>query len=248
MQELHTLLANLDANKKRSVDALNEVIKLFTIKDSLLEGIQKTYTPLNEDSNYRPDNTVKYLATTVAAKIRFAETPIIKALDEELKRNETNRVAAGKLKIGDTFFELSVTSLMDLEKQVHKLKLMYERIPTLDLSYKWSPARIDVLDAYESELRETTATNQEFRVLELSKATKEHRAQVEKYTAQVPVGTWKTIRYSGRIPGADKSSLLARIDKLLEAIRTARSEANRTEIIEINIGETIFNYINEGII
>lgn len=247
MRELHSLLANLEANKHRANEVTTEILALFTSKAHYLEGIQKVYRPFNEAEDYQPDNTIKHLVTTVSDKLNFAQPAFIKALDEEISKNETNRNATAKLKIGGKEIELSISSLMDLEKRIQGLRLIYLKIPTLDMTKKWSPAKIDQ-KAFESEREETFATVPKYTVLELAAATKEHKAQVEKLKNNVAVGVWEATHYSGRIMSSDKAELLARIDEVLASIRVARTEANRTEVKEIKIGKDIFDHINQGII
>ena len=65
-------------------------------------------------------------------------------------------------------------------------------------------------------------------------------------TEDVPVGTWKITNYSGLVSPAEKSSMLKRIDLLLEAVKKARSRANDTAVEGLKIGKALFKYINEG--
>lgn len=250
MQKLHELLANLDTNKNKANNMLNEARQLFTNKNFLLEGVKKTYKPLNEDDfrNYKPDDKIVHLATTVKDKINFTKKYVAKAIDEELTKNETNRSATAILKFGDKAIELSICTLMDLEKHVNGIRRVYETIPTLDSTIKWEVSKLEGQDIYESEVDEKFANIADYTVISLAKATKEHKEQVEKVKTMVPVGIWSTINYSGKMSSASKSQILDRIDKLLEAIRVARCKANDTEVIKAKIGEDILNYIHGDLI
>jgi hypothetical protein len=47
------------------------------------------------------------------------------------------------------------------------------------------------------------------------------------------------------ITPARKSELLDRIDKLLRAVKKARQRANGTEVVKVNVGKSIMDFINE---
>jgi hypothetical protein len=77
-------------------------------------------------------------------------------------------------------------------------------------------------------------------------ATKEHPAQVEMYMEDVWVGTWTTTKFSGAIPAAVRNAMLERMRKLLDAVKTAREEANNLEVRPVKVGAALLGYIFDG--
>ena len=57
------------------------------------------------------------------------------------------------------------------------------------------------------------------------------------------VGTWRTIKFSGALPAKRINELLARVEKLQEAVKFAREEANGIEVEEQKVGEKVLKYL-----
>ncbi|GCE21057.1 hypothetical protein KDK_48570 [Dictyobacter kobayashii] len=76
-----------------------------------------------------------------------------------------------------------------------------------------------------------------------AEATEKHPAQVEVYYEDVVVGNWRTIKFSGALPARRVNELLNRVDKLQEAVKFAREEANNHDITEQKVGSAILNYL-----
>jgi hypothetical protein len=74
-------------------------------------------------------------------------------------------------------------------------------------------------------------------------ATDKHPAQVEVYYEDVTVGTWSTTKYSGAMDPVTRTAVLARIEKVLHAVKVAREDANTTPVADMKIGETVFGYL-----
>jgi hypothetical protein len=76
-----------------------------------------------------------------------------------------------------------------------------------------------------------------------AEATEHHPAQVEVYYEDVPVGYWRTVKFSGAMPARRVNEILERVEKLQQAVKFAREEANSVEIEDQRIGETVFYYL-----
>lgn len=90
---------------------------------------------------------------------------------------------------------------------------------------------------------QTTRTRKVPRVLEKAPATERHAAQTEVYMVDEVVGTWTTTRLSGAIQETRRVVLVDRVNKLIDAVKTAVEEANRLEITQMQAGEAIFAYL-----
>lgn len=76
-----------------------------------------------------------------------------------------------------------------------------------------------------------------------AEATEKHPAQVEVYYEDVAVGYWHTVKFSGALQARRVNELVDRVEKLQQAVKFAREEANDLEITDQHVGETIFGYL-----
>jgi len=79
-----------------------------------------------------------------------------------------------------------------------------------------------------------------------AEATDKHPAQVEVYYEDVVVGYWRTVKFSGALPASRVKELLDRVDKLQQAVKFAREEANNSEVTDQHIGDRFFAYLLDG--
>lgn len=59
----------------------------------------------------------------------------------------------------------------------------------------------------------------------------------------VTVGNWRTVKFSGALPVKRVNDLLMRVEKLQEAVKFAREEANNMEVEDVKTGEAILGYL-----
>ena len=76
-----------------------------------------------------------------------------------------------------------------------------------------------------------------------AEATEQHPAQVEVYYEDVVVGYWRTVKFSGSLPARRVNELLERVERLQQAVKFAREEANNTEVSDQKIGEKVLQYL-----
>ena len=247
--QLHQLLAVEQDRRGRASEIMQESVTLFQKKEDHLDGFIRTYTPKDDKGDTLPPEQ-KLIVTTVADKIKYASGFIIKAIDAQLSKEETNASgeARAELKIDDiNFGELSATSLLALEQHLQKILGVYRVIPTVDPVKRWKrDSTQDNTYITETEIKHRTNKIEDFRVV--VPATVEHPAQIAKMTKDEQVGTWETVYRSGKITPAQKSKLLSRIDALIDAVKRARAKANQAEVKQMKVGKALLEYINQGIL
>ena len=114
-------------------------------------------------------------------------------------------------------------------------------MPTLDPSYDWTK---DVnSDLYKTDSIKTARTKKTTKALLLAPATDKHPAQTDKITEDVIVGYWKATKLSGALPLPRKEELLTKIDRLRDAVKMAREEANNAEVVKVEPGKTILGWL-----
>ena len=89
----------------------------------------------------------------------------------------------------------------------------------------------------------TFKTRKTFRHKVLVEATREHPAQIEKWSEDENVGKFITDSWSGMLTPAEKSDMIGRIDTLAQAVKQARQRANTTEVVKIQLAKSLVDFI-----
>lgn len=115
------------------------------------------------------------------------------------------------------------------------------KLPVLDAAESWEYDAS--ADCWATEPVQTVRTKKIPRNHVKAEATDKHPAQVEVYYEDVVIGFWKTIKFSGALPARRINELLERVEKLQQAVKFAREEANNAEITQQKVGEKVFGYL-----
>jgi hypothetical protein len=211
-------------------------------KPQLLSGLSRTYQPRADDGDKLPPESTK-VQLTADRVLEEAAATMTRLFDVTYTKDHANTVAAADIVVdGRTLLPgVPVTYLLFLEKQLTDLHTFVAKLPVLDPAEEWShdPAR----GHYVTVPVRTVRTKKVPRSHVIYEATKEHPAQVQLYTEDVPEGDWTTVKFSGALPAARVRTLQERVTKLQEAVKYAREEANTTEITERKAGEAVFGYL-----
>lgn len=247
--QLHQLLAVEQDRRGRATEIAQETITLFKKKEDHLDGVVKTYHPL-EEKGEKLSPEVKRVVTTVATKINYTKEFIISAIDAQVSKEETNSSGLARTELivkGTSLGELSAVSLLALEQHLQRILGIYRAIPTLDPVKRWVKNTAEEnMYITDVDVRYRTTKAEDFKVV--VPATEQHPAQIAKLVKDIQVGTWETIYKSGKITPLEKSTLLKRVDTLIDAVKRARSKANEVEVKQTKVGKKLFDFINEGIL
>jgi hypothetical protein len=134
-----------------------------------------------------------------------------------------------------------VAYLLFLEKQLVDLNTFVRKLPVLDASEAWT--QDPSTDDWKTEPVRTLRTKKVPRNHVKAEATEKHPAQVEVYYEDVPVGYWTTVKFSGALPARRVNELLERIERLQQAVKFAREEANAAEVTDQRAGDPVFGYL-----
>jgi len=248
--QLHQLLAVEQDRRTKANIILTEAMTTFSKKADHFDGIIKTYTPFKEEGTKIPPET-KEIVTTVSDKLKYIQNDTIKSIDAQLSKEETNAsgVAIADLKVGDTDLgKFSATSLLALESQLTNLRNVYKTIPTLDPSRAWRADKASGNGIYITDPEVKFRTEKEHEPITLAKATDKHAAQVQLVSIDRQVGKYETVYKSGKITPAEKSTLLGRIDDLIDTVKRARAKANQAEVKNVKVAKKILDFINKDIL
>ncbi len=241
MAKLNQIIAVEKGIKSRSFQELTEAHQALQ-KPALLAGIARTYRPKDEEGEtFPPESTrVQIKAEDI---IRQTTDVLTKLFDATAAKDWTNCTAKADVVVdGQTLLtQVPATYLLFLEKQLVDLHTFVKKLPVLDASEAWT---FDAsADAWATEPVQTVKTKKLPRNHVKAEATEKHPAQVEVYYEDVVIGYWRTVKFSGSLPAQRVNELLDRVQKLQQAVKYAREEANDIEAEEPKVGERIFNYL-----
>jgi hypothetical protein len=241
MARLNQIIAVEKGVKSRSFQELTEAHHVLQ-KPALLAGIARTYRPKDDEGEQLPPESTK---VQIKAEEIIQQTAAIltRLFDVTATKDWTNCVARADVIVdGQTLVaQVPVTYLLFLEKQLVDMHTFIKKLPTLDASESWS---FDAsADCWATEPVQTVKTKKIPRNHVKAEATDKHPAQVEVYYEDVAVGFWRTVKFSGSLPAKRVSELLERVEKLQQAVKFAREEANNAEAVDQKLGERVFQFL-----
>lgn len=249
---LHELLAVEKEAKDVFAKILEETSKTFNQRSAHFLESRKSYSPFREEDKDRPDEEFTPMVTTVQEKLDYAQEHIVRFMDIEIQKERANQNAKAdvivELPDGTTQVVLEkapVTFLVQMESVLERIRKVYGEIPTLDPAKVWTldPTKVGI---WKSAPIERVRTKKTPIVITKAEATDKFQAQTEIVQSDEPVGTWTSSFSCGALSPKQKSQILNRIDRLIAGVKIARARANAQEVETVKVGQTFFNYINEG--
>lgn len=249
--QLHEVIAVEKDARQTASKIIVETGATFSKRHQLFSTHSKLYEALNETDKEKPEEEAAQPITTVGDKLDYFQKHIIRLFDIILQKEEANTRAKQDIVIekDDERIVLAtgvpVAALVQLENVLESIRSqVYDAIPTLDPTKQWTNDEAAGKGKHMTGVTTRQRTVKQARPITLSPATDKHPAQVQLVNEDVPVGTWKTVYYSGMLSPAEKSELLSRVDTVLEGVKKARARANTVEVSSATIGKAIFKYIN----
>ncbi len=241
MARLNQIIAIEKGIKSRSVQELAEAQKALQ-KPALLSGISRTYRPKDEEGEQLPPESKK-VEVKAEEIIRKTGEVLTKLLDVTATKDWTNCTARADVVVdGQTLLtQAPVSYLLFLEKQLTDLRTFIKKLPVLDAADTWTFDESS--DCWATEPVQTLRTFKTPRNHVKAEATEHHPAQVEVYYEDVTIGYWRTVKFSGALPARRVNEMLEKLEKLSQAVKFAREEANNSEAEDQKVGERIFQYL-----
>lgn len=244
MGKLNQIVAVVAAKKKLATEAITAAYHTIQ-KAELFQGLSRTYTP-RDDEGERFPSEFKIAQASVPALLDAVSGPLTEMFDTVVTQDYANSQAFAAVVVdGVTVIgNVPVTNLLFLEKQLTDLITFVSKLPILDPSETWQWD--EHTDCHSSSPSESVKSKKVPKAFVKYEATKEHPAQVEMFTEDVVVGSWKTIKFSGALKASDKAAMLERVRKLHEAVVTAREQANSMEVTSRYVGKSILDFVFKG--
>lgn len=242
MVKLHELLAvegELKAQAQRDVGVAQE---LFENGKGKLLGQTLSHQPATENDEQLPPK-ITLVATTVDEQLGTIERSFGRWIDGSLQKEATNQRTQATLDLGGELIELPATALLNLESKLLELRAVYRAIPTNDVTISWRfNEDIGQFVSDPPEVRRNT--KKVMRAFVAYEATPDHPAQVETYNEDTLAGHITISKQSGMLTPRDKQVRLERLADLIQAVKKARQRANDIEVLKVEIGRQIFDFIN----
>lgn len=241
MAKLNQIIAVEKGIKSQSLRDLTDAHQMLQ-KTSMLSGISRTYRPKDEEGEQLPPESTKVQVKTEEVIRRTVEI-LSRLFDVTATKDWANTQAKADVIVDGQVLlsQVPATYLLFLEKQLVDIHTFVSKLPMLDASETWT---LDTsADAWATEPMQTTRTKKIPRNHVKAEATEHHPAQVEVYYEDIVVGYWRTVKFSGSLPATRVNELIERVEKLQQAAKFAREEANSIEVQDHKIGETVFKYI-----
>lgn len=241
MAKLNQILA-IEKGLKTRVYAEFTELHNATQKPALMNGFHKAYQPRDEDGEtYPPESQkVQHNATEVFDRVAAILTELFDITATKDRANceaKADVVVDGRVLVKDA----PATYLLFLEKQLSDLTTFIAKMAELDPGSDWTVDPSTGL--FKTEPSATQRTKKLQRPIVLYDATEHHPAQTQLITEDVIAGQWVTVKHSGALPAPRKRQLLGRIEKLANAVKFAREQANSVETSEQKVGGAIFGYL-----
>lgn len=249
MGKLHELLAVEDSLMTKFKVVLQEGVSTLSSKEHLFKGTTINQQSLldKEDPKYHkyPDTTHTVpVQETVHNKLRYIFEDAARYFDAVAQKDATNREANADLIIDEKVILKNVPAitLLFLENKFKGIRSLIESVKTLDPAKVWSktPGQDGVFQTPESAVAIEEPV-QEFPIV--APATDKHPAQVKEVTKHVVRATKRTVEMSGLISPQEKSNLMSRCDKIINACKTARQRANDVATKDVQVSKELFEYL-----
>lgn len=254
--KLHELLAVEGDRAGIAKKTTEEAINTFVKKADHFRGHVKTLNMFDDarQANEGGETDRSDIVDTVMNKLSYALGPVSKYYDVVLQKEATNQKAVADLIVdGDTIGEaLPATFLLGLETKLKEIRRIVEVIPTLQPGITWeedpSQKKGVLRRAHPEEtLKQEKKINHQ--VLVPPTFPKEGEkgeglpAQIESWNDTVAVGKYVVQQWCSMISTHEKSEILGRVDKLIQATKKARQRANDIEVEDKKVGKAIVDYI-----
>ena len=211
-------------------------------KPALFSGFVKRYRPLNEQGEKFPDEKSKVQYTAQGLLTSIGST--LRALfDVEATKDYANCIARADVVVdGRVLVEGSpATFLLYLDKELTDLATFAAALPTLSEDEDWT--RDENAGIFKTDPTTTHRTKKMQRPIVLYPATPEHPAQTQLVTDDELVGFWEQTKHSGALTVDEKKRLQARIQRLADAVKAAREQANMVEAKQQNVGAVLTGWL-----
>ncbi|MBI4822052.1 MAG: hypothetical protein HY791_37690 [Deltaproteobacteria bacterium] len=243
-KKLNQILASEKELRTNGYKRASEIYKLFQKPDHF-NGFAKAYRKKDEtdekSEEFPPER--KVIQHDAAELLEEVRQYMVKLFDFEATKDLANCSAKADVIVDGNLLikDAPATLLLFLEKQLRDLRAEIDKIPVLDPAEAWSfdpEAR-----TYKTPITTTHKTKKEPRVVVKFEPTEHQPGQAEVFHEDRVVGYWDTVKMSTALSATRRKLLLERVDKLAEAVKHAREEANEQVAPGLEVGQGLLDFV-----
>lgn len=246
MAKLHEALAVESTLKGQADKTRTELASTFEKRRHLFSEKVVTFKPNDEGAAPVTEEQLD-LNSTIPQELAWIKALWAKTLDTSFQIAEANTGARADVMLDDgtvLLKDVPATALLELTKRAAEVHALVAAIPTLDPAKGFSPDPARGAGVYKAREETKTRTKKVQRPITLYEATKEHAAQVQLISEDIPIGTVQTQEWSGLLTPAAKSDMLERAEALKRALKQALARANEEPIdTSLKIGATVLGFV-----
>lgn len=242
MAKLNQIIAVEKGIKSRVYGEITDLHKAAQ-KPDLFNGFAKNYTAKDDEDEGLPPER-KRVQYRVGEVLRQVERLSTELFDVTARKDWTNCDAKADVTVDGKVLvkQAPVSYLLFLEKQLTDMRTFVGELPVLDEGEAWEKDPNSGL--FKTDPIQTHRTKKVQKAIVLYPATPEHPAQTQLISEDIIAGFWNQIKHSGAMPKPEKDALADRVEKLLQAVKQAREEANTAdETVAPSVGDAVFTYL-----
>lgn len=239
MPKLHQIIALVTGKKTRTSKLLTDSHHGW--KQELINGITRTYEPLDAEGEKLPSETKKVQVRVQDVVSKISEE-LVQFFDIVATQEYGNTTAKADVVVDGQVIvkDIPVSVLLFLDKQLIDLHTFITNLPILPNDRDWTYS--EEANCYVSSVQQMRTQKTPTNFVKFT-PTQHQPGQSEIIYIDKAVGTWNTKHFSGAISQKKQSEVLARVVKLQEAVKSAREEANSQSVEEKKIGSEIMKYV-----
>jgi hypothetical protein len=239
---LHALIAQITDTKKRAEGIKKSVYQKLQ-KATLFVATLKEYTPLVEGGIQYTSEGTSIVPESVPLLLDEFNEAVSKLLNEMATQDWGNTKAKADVIIDDIVIvkDAPVTFLMALQSQLIDYRTLFDHVPTLSPVDKWEYNAGQMVWSTPA-----TITNKEQVIKEwvpIFQPTEHHPGEAKEVSRTKLEGTWESRKFSTALLPSHRKELLQRVDRLIEAVKVAREEANRIQVEPKDVATSIIGYL-----
>lgn len=254
MSKLHEVLAVEKDLQGQAAKIILETEKLFK-GGTAFNGSITAFVPFAESEGNLAEESREEVVTTVPDRLTYTAEHVARWLDAVIQKETTNQVAKADLIVEDDngrpvvlASSVPATMLLGLEAKLTAVRSAIAGMPTLDAKRAWIPDPTGKKNIFRTEQAETVIrTKKVTEPLVLTQPLIKDGvgipAQVQIVSKDVPTGKVTKTLFSGAVTSARAATFLARLDRLIRAVKQARQRANQVEVTGEKIGAALFEFI-----
>ena len=248
--KLHEILAVEQDIKGNAERARTVTVETFRSKQSHFTGMRRTFRPFKvdegEDSSERMEAETR-LVKTVAEELNELFKTLKQSMDLSFQVDLANTAAKADIIVEDETLakDVPATFLLQLEKRLREIRSVIREIPCFDPVRIWSPdPGADKDHVLRAEPVVTIRKQRARKYNVMVEATKEHPAQVDIVEVDEPTGEIRSYEWTRMLSPGKRTQLLEQVEKLLGAVKSARSRANAVKVDkDSKVAKKLLDYI-----